>query len=71
MSIKAIALSPLPLVEHTPDGDQFMLEGFTHVGLRERLLHLGQQPMRPACVQRLPDFGLFDSAQFNQMDLLK
>ena len=34
-----------PLIDHTPDGPQYMLDGFTPVGVRERLEHLAGQPM--------------------------
>ena len=61
----------LPLIEQTPDGDQYILDGFTPVSLRERLEHLGRQPMQTRCPQQLADFGLFDLAQFNQMDLFQ
>ena len=48
-----------------------MLHGFTPVDVRERLEHLGAQPMQARCPQQLADFGLFDLAQFNQMNLFK
>ena len=63
--------TPLPLVERTPDGDQYMLDGFPPLGVRERLEHLAGQPMQVKCPQLLADFGLFDLAQFNQMNLFK
>jgi hypothetical protein len=46
-----------------------MLDGFIPVGVRERLEHLVIQPMPTKLSQQPPDFGLFDQAQFNQMDL--
>lgn len=62
---------PLPLIDHTPDGPQYMLDGFTPVGVRERLEHLADQPMQAACSQRPADFGLFDQNQFNQRELFE
>ena len=60
-----------PLIDHTPDGPQYMLDGFTPVGVRERLEHLAGQPMQARCTQQLADFGLFDQAQLNQMESFK
>jgi hypothetical protein len=60
-----------PRIEKTPDGDQYMLSGFTPVSTHERLLHLAAQPMQSKCPQQPPDFGLFDVAQFNQLDLFQ
>ena len=43
--------SPLPLIERTPDGDQYMLHGFTPVDVRERLEHLGAHTGSPSSVR--------------------
>ena len=67
MRQRHVILPPvLPPVERTPDGDQFLLEGFVPVSDKERLQHLAAQPLRASCPQNEADFGLFDLCAHNQ-----
>lgn len=55
--------------ERTEAGEQSLVPGVRPVGTRERLERLMAAPMMPLRPQRPPDFGLFDEAARNQLDL--
>lgn len=55
--------------ERTDAGEQGLVPGVRPIGTRERLERLMAAPMMPPRPQRPPDFGLFDEAARNQLDL--
>jgi hypothetical protein len=55
--------------ERTEAGEQTLVPGVRPVGTRERLERLMAAPMMPLRTQRPLDFGLFDEAARDQLDL--
>lgn len=55
--------------EATEAGEQTLMPGVAPVRLGDRLALLAAAPMMPRKAQRPPDFGLFDLAARNQLEL--
>ena len=55
--------------ELTEAGEQTLIPGVTPVGLADRLALLAAAPLIPSKAQRPADFGLFDLAARDQLEL--
>lgn len=55
--------------ERTPEGEQALVPGVAPISQRQRLEARMAAPMLPPRPQQTLDFGLFDEAARNQLDL--
>jgi hypothetical protein len=64
-----MSAAPSPEAEPTEAGEQVLVPGVRPILLRERLEARAAAPMLPARPQRPLDFGLFDLAARDQLEL--
>lgn len=61
--------APMPPTEATGAGEQMLVPGVQPIGLRQRLEARADAPLLPTRPQKPIDFGLFDLAARNQLEL--